>query len=150
PGLRGRAQAGAQQRRPAHDGGLGGAAPGPLGGGAPASGQGGRARPPFRQHGAAHCVLVLYLRRYPEAQVALDRALALGPTNLTSIEDKAMVALGQRDLARARAVVRTALTAVEPAALLAIFGNYWDLYWVLDDSQQQQLLALPPSAWDHD
>ena len=93
---------------------------------------------------------LLYLRRYPEAQVALDRALALGPTNLTSIEDKAMVALGQGDLAGARAVVRTALTAVEPAALLAIFGNYWDLYWVLDDSQQQQLLALPPSAWDND
>ena len=43
-----------------------------------------------------------------------------------------------------------ALERGEPAALLAYFGNYWDLYWVLDDAQQQQLLALPPSAWDND
>ena len=61
-----------------------------------------------------------------------------------------MVALAQGDLAGARAVMRTALTTVEPAALLAFFGNYWDLYWVLDDAQQQQLLALPPSAFDND
>jgi hypothetical protein len=25
-----------------------------------------------------------------------------------------------------------------------------DLYWVLDDAQQQQLLTLPPSAFDND
>jgi hypothetical protein len=39
---------------------------------------------------------------------------------------------------------------VEPAALLAFFGNYFDLYWVLDDAQQQQLLTLRPSAFDDD
>ena len=95
-------------------------------------------------------VALLWLRRYPEAQAALDRALALAPTNVTIIEQKAMVALAQGDLAGARAVVRAALTTVDPAALLAFFANYWDLYWVLDDAQQQQLLALPPSAWDND
>jgi serine/threonine-protein kinase len=93
---------------------------------------------------------LLWLRRYPEAQVALDRGLTLAPTNLTIIEQKAMVALAQGDLGGAQAVVRTALTTVEPAALLAYFGNYWDLYWVLDDARQQQLLALPPSAFDND
>ena len=93
---------------------------------------------------------LLILRRYPEAQAALDRALALAPTNLRIIELKAMVALAQGDLAGAQAVVRTALTTVEPAALLAFFGNFQDLYWVLDDAQQQQLLALPPSAFDDD
>ncbi|MGE5686803.1 MAG: hypothetical protein ACM34D_04800, partial [Gemmatimonadota bacterium] len=61
-----------------------------------------------------------------------------------------MVPLGQGDLAGAQAVVRAGLTAVEPAALLAYFGSYQDLYWVLDDTQQQQLLALPPSAFDND
>jgi tetratricopeptide (TPR) repeat protein len=80
----------------------------------------------------------------------MDRALALAPTNLQIIELKAVVALAQGDLTGARAVVRTALTTVEPAALLAFFGNYQDLYWVLDDAQQQQLLALPPSAFDND
>jgi serine/threonine protein kinase/Flp pilus assembly protein TadD len=93
---------------------------------------------------------LLNLRRYPEAQAALDRALALAPTNLDNIERKAMVALAQGDLAGAQAVVRTALTAVEPAVVLAYFGNYQDLYWVLDDAQQQQLLTLPPSAFDND
>jgi len=61
-----------------------------------------------------------------------------------------MVALAQGDLARARAVIHTALATFEPAALLASFGNYWDLYWPLDDAQQRQLLALPPSAFDND
>ncbi len=94
--------------------------------------------------------LQLSLRRYPEAQATVDRGLALAPTNLNLIEEKALVALAQGDLAGARAVVRTALTAVEPAALLAHFGTYRDLYWVLDDAQRQQLLALPPSAFDND
>ncbi len=93
---------------------------------------------------------LLRLRRYPEAQAAMDRALTLAATNLAIIQQKAMVALAQGDLAGARAVVRTAFTTVEPAALLAFFGQFWDLDWVLDDAQQQQLLALPPSAFDDD
>jgi serine/threonine-protein kinase len=93
---------------------------------------------------------LLYLRRYSEAQAALDRALALAPTNLDGIERKAMVALARGDLVGAQAVVRTALSAVEPAPLLAFLANFQDLYWVLDDAQQQQLLALPPSAFDND
>ncbi|HEX5576489.1 MAG TPA: protein kinase [Gemmatimonadales bacterium] len=93
---------------------------------------------------------LLWLRRYPEAQVALDRGLALAPTNLSIIEDKAQVALAQGDLAGARGVVRAALSTVDPAALLVFFGNYWDLFWVLDDAQQGQLLTLPPSAFDDD
>ncbi len=93
---------------------------------------------------------LLYLRRYPEAQTALDRGLALAPANLAIIERRTMVALAQGDLAGARAVAHTALAAVEPAAVVAYLANYQDLYWVLDDAQQQQLLTLPPTAWDND
>jgi TolB-like protein len=93
---------------------------------------------------------LLWLRRYPEAQTALDRGLALAPTNLQIIELKAMVHLAQGDLTSARAVMRTALTTVEPAALIAFFAYYWDLYWVLDDAQQQQLITFPPSSFDND
>ncbi len=46
--------------------------------------------------------------------------------------------------------MRARLTTVEPAALLAYLGNYDDLYWVLDEAGQRQLLTLPPSAWDND
>jgi serine/threonine protein kinase len=93
---------------------------------------------------------LLWLRRYPEAAVEADRALALAPMNITMIEQKAMVALAQGDLTGARVVVRNALTTVDSSALLASFGTYWDLYWVLDEAQQQRLLALPPSAFDND
>ena len=61
-----------------------------------------------------------------------------------------MVALAQGDLAGARAVIRRALTTFEPATLIASLATYWDLYWPLDDAQQQQLLSLPPSAFDND
>ncbi|HSE67594.1 MAG TPA: tetratricopeptide repeat protein, partial [Gemmatimonadales bacterium] len=93
---------------------------------------------------------LLRLRRYPEARAAADRGLALAPTNLLIIEQKAMVALAEGDLPGARAVVGAALGTVEPTALLTFFGIYWDLYWVLDDAQQQQLLTFPPSAFDDD
>jgi TolB-like protein/Flp pilus assembly protein TadD len=95
-------------------------------------------------------VALLYLRRYPEAHAAMDRGLALAPTNLAIIEQKAMVSLAEGDLAGARAAVRRALTTVDPAALLAFLGNFQDLYWVLDNDQQQHLLTLPPSAFDDD
>ena len=90
------------------------------------------------------------LRRYDAADSAIDRSLSLGPTNLQAHEIKVEVALGRGDLAGARAALRAALAAVDPAVVLAFFGQYDDLYWVLDDAQQQQLLALPPSAFDDD
>jgi serine/threonine-protein kinase len=93
--------------------------------------------------------VLLSLRRYTEAQAALDRSLAINPSDLQTIQSRAIVALGQGDLAGARAVVRKALTTVEPEALFAYLGTYQDLYWVLDDAQQRQLLALPPSAFDN-
>jgi eukaryotic-like serine/threonine-protein kinase len=93
---------------------------------------------------------LLRLRRYPEALAAADRGLALAPANLDLIENKAMIYLAQGDLAGARAVARAAPPEVEPTALVAHFGNYWDLFWVLEDDHQQLLLRLPPSAYDGD
>jgi len=74
----------------------------------------------------------------------------VAPTNLDLIENKAMVYLAQGDLAGAQGVVHAAPAEVEPTALVAEFGNYWDLFWVLDDAQQQLLLRLPPSVYDGD
>ena len=61
-----------------------------------------------------------------------------------------MVFLGQGDLAGARLVVSTEPAQVEPTVLVEYFGNYWDLFWLLDDAQQQLLLRLSPSAFDND
>jgi serine/threonine-protein kinase len=91
---------------------------------------------------------LLWLRRYPEALAACDRALALDPANLDVLQTKAMVFVAQGDLSGAREVVRAAPKEVEPTALVAFFGNYWDLYWVLEPEQQELLLRLPPSAFD--
>jgi tetratricopeptide (TPR) repeat protein len=61
-----------------------------------------------------------------------------------------MVALGRGDLDSARSVIRTGGRQVDPDALFAYVATYNDLYWVLDDAQQQRVLALPPSAFDDD
>jgi TolB-like protein len=93
---------------------------------------------------------LVWLRRYPAAAAAADRALALAPTHLQMLQLKTLVQLAQGDLDGARAVVRSAPAEVEPTALVAFFGVYWDLYWVLDDEQQRLLLRLAPSAFGGD
>jgi serine/threonine-protein kinase len=93
---------------------------------------------------------LIRLRRYPEAIAAADHGLAVAPANLDLIENKAMARLAQGDLPGAQAVIRAAPGEVEPTALVAALGNYWDLYWTLDDPQQQLLLRLPVGAYDGD
>ena len=91
---------------------------------------------------------LLWLRRYPEALQAFERALALAPTDAGRYQGKAMVYLAQGDLAGARAVLRDTPKEVEPTDLVAGVATFWDLYWVLDEEQQQLLLRLTPGAFD--
>ena len=93
---------------------------------------------------------LLWLRRYPEALGASEAALALAPGDLSISQDKAMNYLSQGDLAGAREVIKQVSPAVPAPELVAFFGVYWDMYWVLDESQQQLLLRLTPSAFDND
>jgi eukaryotic-like serine/threonine-protein kinase len=93
---------------------------------------------------------LLWLRRYPAADSAYDRALALGPTNLQAIEGKAMVQLAQGNLDRARAVLKSVPQEVAPTALVAYVSTYWDLVWVLDQEQQALLRRLTPAEFDND
>jgi eukaryotic-like serine/threonine-protein kinase len=90
---------------------------------------------------------LLWLRRYPEAREASIRGLALAPGNLSLLENLAMVHVAQGDLAGARAVIRKA-KGVEPTGLVAFFANFWDLYWVLNEDQQDVLLRLTPRPFD--
>jgi TolB-like protein/Tfp pilus assembly protein PilF len=91
---------------------------------------------------------LLWLRRYPEALEAADRALQLDTRAPDLYQTKAMVFLAQGDTAGARAVLVDAERDVEPTALVAWMAEYWDLYWELDDAQQRLLLHLTPSAFD--
>jgi serine/threonine-protein kinase len=93
---------------------------------------------------------LLWLRRYPEASKAAARALALAPTDLSWLELKVMIALAQGDLAGARSMMAAVPKEVDRAALVAYFAYYWDLYWVLGESDQQLLLESKPDAFDDD
>src|SRR6185437_14406886 len=93
----------------------------------------------------AHTLLLL--RRYPEALAAADRAIALDPRTPISHQTKAMIHLAEGDLSGARAVLEGAQREVEPTALAASMAIYWDLFWALDDAQQQLVLRLPPGAF---
>jgi serine/threonine protein kinase/tetratricopeptide (TPR) repeat protein len=93
---------------------------------------------------------LVWMRRYPEALAASDQALGLGPSHLQARSTRAMIYLAQGDLEQARQVVRQTPPDIQPTVLVAYIANYWDLYWLLDNAQQQLLLRLRPSAFDDD
>ncbi len=96
------------------------------------------------------CAVKLFLRDYPGADSAADRAVALDPDNPGMIFMQVLVAAARGDLAGARAIVRAAAGPVDPDVLYPFFASYQDLYWVLDDSARQRVLAAPPAAFDDD
>jgi eukaryotic-like serine/threonine-protein kinase len=90
---------------------------------------------------------LLRMRRYPEALAASDRAMALAPENVPALENKAMVLAAQGNLEGARRVIRDAPPSLDPTVLAAYFGNYYEMYWLLDRQMQDLLLRLTPSAF---
>jgi eukaryotic-like serine/threonine-protein kinase len=93
---------------------------------------------------------LLWMRRYPEALATSEQALGLGPSHLQTRSTRAMIYLAQGDLAQARQVIRQMPPDIEPTDLVGYIASYWDLYWLLDDTQQRLLLRLRPSAFDDD
>ena len=100
----------------------------------------------FRRLATIH----IFLRHYPAADSAADRALALAPASPGMVSLKVMVTVARGDLDSARAVIRAAARRIDPGTLFPFFAYYQDLYWTLDDEQQQRVLASPPSAFDDD
>jgi eukaryotic-like serine/threonine-protein kinase len=94
--------------------------------------------------------LLLWLRRYPEAQTESERGLVLAPGDLELTEDRVMSRLGEGDLASARVMLRDTPPTLDRAALVTFFANYWDLYWALDSADRALLSTLGPAAFDND
>jgi eukaryotic-like serine/threonine-protein kinase len=90
---------------------------------------------------------LLYLRRHDEAVSAADTGLTLAPTNLALLLLKISALLAKGDLSAARQVIASPPANVEPVTLFVFISTYWDLYWVLDDSQQRRLIEAPPDAF---
>ncbi len=93
---------------------------------------------------------LLRLRRYSEAMTQADRALALDRTAPDLYQTKASIYLAQGDLPGARDVLKAAERDVEPTELVAWMATYFDLFWVLNEEQQQLLLRLPPGPFNDD
>ena len=93
---------------------------------------------------------LLWARHHDEARDAADRALALAPDVSEMIEGRAMISLARGDLGDARRVLAAAPASVDRAVLAAAVSMYYDLPWLLDDTEQRRLLALGPDAFDGD
>ena len=94
--------------------------------------------------------LLLWLRRYDEAERVAGRALALDSTSLAALEAKAMALVAEGRLDEARRVINAPPPGIDPTDLVVYVANYWDMFWLLDDSQQRLLLRLPLAAFGGD
>jgi eukaryotic-like serine/threonine-protein kinase len=105
-----------------------------------------------RSLGAARrlATYLLYLRRYPEAEIAQRRAEALAPTDVTTIHQGAQLALAQGDLARAQQIARTPPPGVDPTELAYNFARFEELGWLLDEAQQRAVLQLHADFYGSD
>ena len=90
---------------------------------------------------------LLWLDRYDEAMKVADEHLALQPGNAAALQQKAMIHIAQGNVEEARAVMSSPPRDIDPTEMVAYSSQYWDLYWPLDERQQQLLLRLPPSEF---
>jgi serine/threonine-protein kinase len=93
---------------------------------------------------------LLSLRRYPEAELAQARALALSPTDIGLIHQSATLALAQGDRARAERIARNPPPGAKPVEQAYFFARFEELGWLLDQDQQREVLALGPDAYEDD
>jgi tetratricopeptide (TPR) repeat protein len=98
-------------------------------------------------HAAGLATNLLWLRRYAEARSAADRYVILGPTNPEAYQLRAMVSLGEGKLDEARKAIRSGASQSALDELLPFVATYWDLYWLLDEEQQSQVLRMGPEQF---
>jgi len=91
---------------------------------------------------------LLWMHRFTDAEVALNRALSLAPSNYGVIRSNTELFLVRGDLEGAREFLRTSAERVNNVdELVANLAVTEDLYWVLDDEWQELLLRLGPEPF---
>jgi eukaryotic-like serine/threonine-protein kinase len=93
---------------------------------------------------------LLRLRRYDEAIKAADEALALVPSDVSTLERKMMIHLAQGDLAGAKSLAATPPPDMDLPNFVAYLATYYDLYWTLAPEQRALVKRLTPAAFDGD
>jgi serine/threonine-protein kinase len=93
---------------------------------------------------------LVVMRKYPEALALGREIIAEAPGDLGAQENMAFIHLMQGDLAGARGVIRAVPAEVPRTTVAGYFAVYQDLYWVLEDEDQQLVLRLPTSIFDED
>jgi serine/threonine-protein kinase len=102
-----------------------------------------RAGPLHRRLGYAFMVL----GSYPEAHAALERALAVAPGSVSAQQSLVLLGLMQGDIEPARRIAAEP-NGVTGDQMLAYLAQFEELFWALDDRQQQRILELGPELFD--
>jgi len=87
--------------------------------------------------------VLLALRRHREAHEALEHAGALAPGNPSIVSFHAMVFMAEGDRVGATRLIEAASKRIPLTALVAQFGTYYNLDWMLSESQREILVRLP-------
>ena len=93
---------------------------------------------------------IAVFRRDTSARTWADRATALAPGNFTFMLYGVLADVQRGDLGAARRRMHPPTVSTNPSALVAYFGEYYDLGWTLDSAQDKLLLSLGVDAFDGD
>jgi tetratricopeptide (TPR) repeat protein len=88
------------------------------------------------------------MRKYPEA-IALLNALQAEAFAFNNFHELSLAYLMQGDIATVRRMIATA-PATSREELTAYLALYNDLYWVLDEEDQNLVLTMGPDRFDND
>ncbi|HEY2895674.1 MAG TPA: serine/threonine-protein kinase [Gemmatimonadaceae bacterium] len=93
---------------------------------------------------------IAVFRRDSTGRMWADRAMALAPGNFIYMLYGVLADVQHGDLAAARRRMHAPAASTDPSALVAYFGEYYDLGWTLDSAQDKLLLSLGVDSFDGD
>jgi eukaryotic-like serine/threonine-protein kinase len=106
---------------------------------------------PRSQGGKVNLFAVLVLmRKYSEATTLGQDALKTTPNDLNLRQGMVILSLMQGDLASAQKLIRETPAELSRTTVATYFAIYQDLFWVLEDQDQQLVMRLPVSMFDDD